>query len=102
VTLVNAGHPPPLIYHRATRTVEDAIGSEVAGLPLGVVDGQEYASCQIVLQPGDSILAFTDGVTEAPDVQDLQLQTKGVYAGVRGNSYSSRALGDGAGAVGTA
>ncbi|MBW3596027.1 MAG: response regulator [Planctomycetes bacterium] len=34
VTLVNAGHPPPLIYHRATRTVEEAIGDAMAGTPL--------------------------------------------------------------------
>ena len=69
VTLVNAGHPSPLIYHRATRTVGEAISNEVAGLPLGVLDGFEYASCQVALEPGDSILAFTDGVTEAMDVQ---------------------------------
>lgn len=94
VTLVNAGHPPPLIYHRATRTVEGAISNEVAGLPLGVLDGFEYASCQVGLEPGDSILAFTDGVTEAMDVQDRPLQTKGVVAAVQGEAYSPRALGE--------
>src|SRR6202040_1642249 len=94
VTLVNAGHPPPLIYHRATRTVGEAISNEVAGFPLGVLDGFEYASCQVRLEPGDSILAFTDGVTEAMDVQNHQLQTKGVYAAVQGEAYSPRALGE--------
>jgi sigma-B regulation protein RsbU (phosphoserine phosphatase) len=94
VTLVNAGHPPPLIYHRAVRTVEEAVSSELAGLPLGVSDGFEYASCRIGLEPGDSILAFTDGVTEATDVRDLQLQTKGLYAAVQGEAYSTRELGE--------
>jgi sigma-B regulation protein RsbU (phosphoserine phosphatase) len=61
-------------------------------LPLGVFDGSKYASCQISLEPGDSILAFTDGVTEAMDVQDLELQTKGVYAAVQGEDCSPRAL----------
>jgi serine phosphatase RsbU (regulator of sigma subunit) len=92
VTLVNAGHPSPLIYHRATRTVGEAIGNEVAGLPLGVLDGFEYASCQVALEPGDSILAFTDGVTEAMDVNNVQLRTKGVYAAVVGEAYSPQAL----------
>ena len=94
VTLVNAGHPPPLIYHRSTRTVGEAISTEVAGLPLGVEDGFEYASCQISLEPGDSVLAFTDGVTEATDLQDLQLQTRGLYAAVQGEAYSTRELGE--------
>lgn len=93
VTLVNAGHPPPLIYHRSTRTVEEAIGSETAGLPLGVLDSFEYASCQTSLKPGDSILAFTDGVTEATDIQDRQLQTKGLYGAVQGGDFSTRELG---------
>ncbi len=94
VTLVNAGHPPPLIYHRSTRTVEEAHGNEAAGLPLGVVDGFEYGSCHVCLEPGDSILAFTDGVTEAMDVHDRQLQTQGVVAAVNGEAYSTRALGE--------
>jgi serine phosphatase RsbU (regulator of sigma subunit) len=94
VTLVNAGHPPPLIYHRATRTVGQAISNEVGGFPLGVLDGFKYTSCQVSLQPGDSILAFTDGITEAMDVQDLQLQTKGVCAAVQGEAYSPRSLGE--------
>jgi serine phosphatase RsbU (regulator of sigma subunit) len=94
VTLVNAGHPPPLFYRGATCSASDAIGNDCAGVPLGVVEGFTYSSCVITLDPGDMILAFTDGVTEAMDVQDLQLQAKGVYAAVEGKSYAPRALGD--------
>jgi phosphoserine phosphatase RsbU/P len=94
VTLVNAGHPPPLIYHHATRTAGEAIGNKVTGLPLGVLDGFEYVSCRISLEPGDSILAFTDGVTEAMNVQDFPLQAKGLYAAVQGEAYSTRELGE--------
>jgi serine phosphatase RsbU (regulator of sigma subunit) len=94
VTLVNAGHPSPLIYHRATRTAAEAIRNEVTGLPLGVMAGFEYASCQISLMPGDSILTFTDGVTEAVNANNLELKMKGIYAAVQGEAYSPRALGD--------
>src|SRR3984893_13988301 len=45
VTLVNAGHPSPLFYHRATRSVDEATSNEMAGFPIGVLDGFEYASC---------------------------------------------------------
>jgi hypothetical protein len=37
----------------------------------------------VSLQPGDCILAFADGVTEAMDVNNIQLQTKRVYAELR-------------------
>ena len=93
VTLVNAGHPPPLIYYRATRTVGEAVDSAAAGLPLGVLDGCQYTSCQFSLEPGDSILAFTDGVTECTDVRGDQLQMKGLYAALQGQSHSTRELG---------
>ena len=92
VTLVNAGHPPPLIYHRATRNVEEALSIDMAGLPLGVSDDFKYSSCQVSLQPGDSILAFTDGVTDAMNLQNLQLETKGVCAAMQGGTYAPRQL----------
>ena len=92
VTLVNAGHPPPLIYHYAARTVGEAITNEAAGVPLGVVDGFQYAPSEVSLEPGDSIVAFTDGVTDAMNVHDLQLETTGVYAALDGEACSPRAL----------
>jgi serine phosphatase RsbU (regulator of sigma subunit) len=94
VTLVNAGHPSPLIYHGATGTVGEANSLEEAGLPLGVQDGFAYTSCKVELEPGDCILAYTDGVTEAMDVNNVQLQKRGVYAAVRGEAYSPGALGE--------
>jgi sigma-B regulation protein RsbU (phosphoserine phosphatase) len=93
-TLVNAGHPSPLIYRRAARDVGEAIGLDVAGLPLGVLEGYEYRSCRIDLDPGDSILAYTDGVTEAMDIHGSQLGTRGIYAAVRGGDYSPKGLGE--------
>ena len=66
----------------------------VTGLPLGVADGFKYASCEVSLRPGDSILAFTDGVTEAMDVNNVELKTKGVYAALQGGAYSPKALGE--------
>jgi len=94
VTLVNAGHPSPLIYRRATRTVAEAVSLDVAGMPLGIQDGFAYASCQIALEPGDSILAYTDGVTEAMDINNVQFQKKGIYAALQGDACSPRALGE--------
>jgi sigma-B regulation protein RsbU (phosphoserine phosphatase) len=92
VTMVNAGHPPPLIYHGATRTAEDAINIDHVGYPLGVIAGFEYSSFQLQLEPGDCVLAFTDGVTEAMNIHGVQMRTNGIHAAVQGGSYSPRLL----------
>jgi serine phosphatase RsbU (regulator of sigma subunit) len=63
VTLVNAGHMPPL-RRRAGRTEMEEIGDPIVGLPLGVMD-KPYEQMSFVLEPGDVLFFYTDGVTEA-------------------------------------
>ena len=59
-----AGHEPPLV-HRADGSVArlDAAG----GLPLGVKPGQKYDSRTVSLSPGETMLLYTDGLTDAMD-----------------------------------
>ena len=57
----NAGHNPPLI-HRASGELEELTRS---GMALGVLEGIELVEKQIQLQPNDSVLFYTDGLTEA-------------------------------------
>src|SRR5262249_6627534 len=64
-TLVSAGHMAPLLYRRADDTVTDAMPQTVAGVPLGILDGTKFNAFSITLEPGDSLLLFTDGVTDA-------------------------------------
>jgi serine phosphatase RsbU (regulator of sigma subunit)/pSer/pThr/pTyr-binding forkhead associated (FHA) protein len=76
-TLVNAGHPSPLLFRHATGEVEQAAPVKSAGPPIGI-DDHVYASCEIRLIPGDGLLLFSDGVTEAMDQQRRLFGTKGV------------------------
>ncbi len=39
------------------------------GAPLGIFEAQEYPAHQLQLEPGDRLLVYTDGITEAFDVQ---------------------------------
>src|SRR5207244_8962096 len=94
VTLVNAGHPSPLVDRAATSSLEEATPKEVRGLRLGLVDGFDYASCQVKLEPGDCLLIFTDGVTDAMDMQNLQFHVKGIYTALQGSSFTPRTLGE--------
>ncbi len=62
LTVVNAGHMPPL-FRRCNGRLEQ-IGDEASGLPLLVDAEIQYQQYQDAIQPGDSFLLFTDGVTE--------------------------------------
>lgn len=66
VTYCNAGHPPPYILGRTDGIVriEDARGK-----PLGIRRVFQYESVSRQLAPGESLLLFTDGITEATDPQ---------------------------------
>ncbi len=56
-----AGHPPPLV-RRADGTVEQV---QATGLMIGVRDGVRYSSTRLTLSPGDAMVLYTDGLTDA-------------------------------------
>jgi sigma-B regulation protein RsbU (phosphoserine phosphatase) len=61
---VNAGHNPPYLVRRVESGVEITELS-VGGTVLGLFPDVEYEEGDIELRPGDLLVAFTDGVTEA-------------------------------------
>lgn len=63
VTLVNAGHLPPLLLK--SNAVAEPVISEGGGLPLGVTSDCVYHQSEVTIAPGESLFLFTDGLTEA-------------------------------------
>ena len=63
VTIANAGHLPPL--KRCADNSVEQIARRDSGLPLGINPSQEYREIKLSLEPGETILFYTDGVTEA-------------------------------------
>jgi phosphoserine phosphatase RsbU/P len=62
VDLCNAGHCRPLLLRRdGTNRIE------ATGLPLGLFCDGRYAIRQIRLDPGDSLVLYSDGITEVED-----------------------------------
>lgn len=62
LTFTNAGHPKPLLFKKSNETIMELF----EGGPLvGAFNGMDYDEETVQLSPGDSILVFTDGVTEA-------------------------------------
>jgi sigma-B regulation protein RsbU (phosphoserine phosphatase) len=65
---VNAGHNNPILLRRSG-AVERL---DVGGMPLGVMDRAPYDSGEVILQTGDWLVAFTDGVVEAENPAQQQ------------------------------
>ena len=93
-TLVNAGHPSPLLLRHATGEVVPAAPPGASGPPVGIAGGHAYATCEVRLLPGDSLLLFSDGVTEAMDAQRRQFGTRGVHGVLEGQQCSPREAGE--------
>jgi phosphoserine phosphatase RsbU/P len=93
VTFVNAGHLPPLIYRRATGTIEEAMARDLAGFPLGVADRVPYDAATVALGPGDVVVLFTDGVTEAKSRDEKEFQLEGAYATILAGPVSPEEVG---------
>ena len=58
----NAAHNPPLLWRRRAHAVERL---DAPGLLIGLQSQAHYGVCTTVLEPGDVVLYYTDGVTEA-------------------------------------
>lgn len=60
---VNAGHNPPVVLRR-----DGSIHClDAGGAPVGLFGNSEYRAGSVKLEPGDLVLAFTDGFIEATD-----------------------------------
>lgn len=61
VEYASAGHVPPVV----SRSADDLEWLGEGGVPLGVEDDAEYKVGRVELEPGDMLVLYTDGVTEA-------------------------------------
>ena len=65
-TYSNGGHNPPVIIHAdGSSTILPATN----GIALGVAPGWEYDEASVTLTPGETIILYTDGVTEAMNAE---------------------------------
>ena len=65
---VNGGHNPPVHYHAATNHCDFLDVKK--NFVLGPMDGIPFVEQKIFLKPGDLLFLYTDGVTEALNVND--------------------------------
>jgi serine phosphatase RsbU (regulator of sigma subunit)/pSer/pThr/pTyr-binding forkhead associated (FHA) protein len=75
LTVVNAGHLLPKLYRGSQGSLVDAVEHDATGLPLGVVPEYSYESRVVMLDPGDTVSIYTDGVTDALNAKDQMFGT---------------------------
>ena len=68
LTYVNAGHNPPI--HVAPSQSIPTSWLARTGVPLGIEEDSTYTQESVLLKPGEFIVLYTDGVTEAMDPND--------------------------------
>jgi len=68
VVVANAGHHPPLILRSDDGKLEQMERGEIA---LGVLEDVVFREHAVTLRPGDCMVLFTDGVTEALSTDDV-------------------------------
>ncbi len=92
----SAGHNPPRLYRAGSDNAEELFGAQ--GLPLGVLHDADYTSASTTLHPRDTLVLYTDGITEARSAANEQHQTLHMYgvgrldAAVRAGSRTASAV----------
>jgi sigma-B regulation protein RsbU (phosphoserine phosphatase) len=80
VRLASAGHPAPLVV-RASGEVVSARGG---GVVLGVREQARIGTSRLRLAPGDTLLMFTDGLTEARDADGVMFEDAALRRSLEG------------------
>jgi len=89
VEMANAGHCPPIICRNG---IPEQKAIFAGAPPLGILEEATFECHSIALQPSDSLLFYTDGLTETQNPQGDFLDRDGVMALVREKPTGSEAL----------
>ncbi len=83
LTYSNAGHNPPYLLSARDGNVIQEL--DRTGVPLGILDGGTWQQRVVRLDPGDVLLLYTDGITEAQNAQEAFFDEDRLREVVRAN-----------------
>lgn len=83
VEMCNAGHLPPMIVGE-----KGIVEINTAGLPLGLFCDSNFVSSGARLTSGETLLLFTDGVTEANDPDEKEFGVERLRSSIDGKIFS--------------
>lgn len=69
LTYVNAGHNPPMLFRKVEGSCQ-VLRLEVGGIVIGLLEQFPFQQAALTLEPGDVLVLYTDGVSEAMDLEN--------------------------------
>ncbi|MEZ5316707.1 MAG: PP2C family protein-serine/threonine phosphatase [Vicinamibacterales bacterium] len=80
---INAGHLPPMLRRHDGRfeRLEDG-----GGMALGMFEGATYSPAHVTIEPGDTLVLFSDGITEAENASGRPFDDAGLEAVIAANA----------------
>ena len=82
---VNAGHNPPMLLH----TGDGVTRLEPGGTVVGLLENVHYEQGSVLLRPGDVLVAYTDGISEAMNLADEEWGEDRLLDAIRGRRDAS-------------
>jgi sigma-B regulation protein RsbU (phosphoserine phosphatase) len=79
---VNAGHNAPMVLQQGDGRAQ-VTRLEAGGPPVGILPHSPYQSSAIDLHPGDVVVLFTDGITEAMNMSEEEWGEEKLLATIR-------------------
>lgn len=76
-TMVSGGHGSPLVLRAASSEIVEAMPKKAGGPPLGIMEGLQFETCEVTLEPGDKLIMFTDGVEDSMNVRSERFALAG-------------------------
>jgi sigma-B regulation protein RsbU (phosphoserine phosphatase) len=87
-TYARAGHPPALLKSGARINTLDAVGD----LPLAVLPDTRYEEAWVTIEPGETLVLFTDGIIEEMDPEGRMFGVGGILDSLHACNGSPRCV----------
>jgi serine phosphatase RsbU (regulator of sigma subunit) len=95
LTYVNAGHPSPILI-RSTGEIERL---NSVGIPIGMLSSARYTATKLQIRPGNRLVIFTDGLTDAQNAageefgdERLVACCRSIAGGIDANALADRVM----------
>ncbi|MBF0509160.1 MAG: SpoIIE family protein phosphatase [Deltaproteobacteria bacterium] len=89
ITFCNAGHPPPLIINQGKTLILAERTQSIVNPAIGVIEEVEYHDSLLQLEAGESLVVFTDGVTEPVNTREEMFGEERLAAVIEAHGHGS-------------